>query len=160
MGLTNMRYEPHSCVSNIIHIKYQIQNLHMSLFVNLNRTVLNTKQGSRKCSKTKSFIEDVKHREEVFDLNLGLSPFYCGQFRGQVLQAEKLYLKAPLWVKNRHNNFFQIHWLNLQSLSGNSPLIYLWLEGRPRFVGSLVLLPWEHLAEDQSGPVPTFSSIW
>ena len=46
--------------------------------------------------RTKSFIEDVKRREEEFDLNLGLSPFYCGQFRGQVLQAEKLYHKALL----------------------------------------------------------------
>ena len=46
--------------------------------------------------QAKSFIEDVIRREEESDLNLGLSPFYCDQFRGQVVQAEKLYHKALL----------------------------------------------------------------
>ena len=46
--------------------------------------------------RTKSFIEDVKRREEESDLNLGLSPFYCDQFQGQAVQAEKLYHKALL----------------------------------------------------------------
>ena len=110
--------------------------------------------------QAKSFIEDVKRRGEESDLNFGLSPFYCDQFQGQVVQAEKLYHKAPLWVKNGHDNFFQIRWLSLQSLSGHIPLIYLWLEGRPSFVGSFVLLSREQLAEDQSGPVPRFSKIW